>query len=307
MPTFIFPEEARVRLLKGGAAVSLGLRQAAFFRKVLRKGEWAVIHVGGNTYQLIKENKNGWNPEMFRERYSDVLDRYDYIVGDWGYNQLRLKGFFKDHNAKGNKDASISNLQDYLNEYCNFGCAYFVVERQNAKNQRHPDKGGPAFGDSDELPAGENERAAGDGNRTSAQYNRGNGRGGESGSGENVKLHGEQSRGQGDGVRPPSGESGRQPGVRGRGAGYGGRGPGENGKSQGKHVRHSGDQSRGSGKNVRGNGPNGASRGAGESGREPEDGGRSQGPAESAPDRAPGAGEPARSGAGKGGETDASL
>ncbi len=29
-----------------------------------------------------------------------MLDKYDYIVGDYGYDQLRLKGFYKDSNKK---------------------------------------------------------------------------------------------------------------------------------------------------------------------------------------------------------------
>lgn len=88
-----------------------------------------MYHIGGNTYALIRDHKNGWNYEVFRERYSEVLDRYDFIVGDWGYNQLRLKGFFKEANNKGAKEASIGLLHDYLNEYCNFGCAYFIIEK----------------------------------------------------------------------------------------------------------------------------------------------------------------------------------
>ncbi|WP_409342284.1 YutD-like domain-containing protein [Paenibacillus sp. MBLB4367] len=95
-----------------------------------------MFHVGGNTYELLAENKDGWNLEAFRERYSDVLERYDYVVGDWGYNQLRLRGFFKEANAKGSKDFSFSTVQDYLNEYCNFGCAYFIIEKMNVKNAR---------------------------------------------------------------------------------------------------------------------------------------------------------------------------
>ncbi|MBB6679759.1 YutD family protein, partial [Cohnella lubricantis] len=55
---------------------------------------------GGNTYTLVHEHKNGWNPEAFRERFSEVLERYDYVVGDWGYNQLRLRGFYKDQQPK---------------------------------------------------------------------------------------------------------------------------------------------------------------------------------------------------------------
>lgn len=92
-----------------------------------------MYHIGGNAYVIVKDHKNGWNYEVFRERYSEVLERYDYIVGDWGYNQLRLKGFFKENNNKGAKDSSIALLHDYLNEYCNFGCAYFIIEKLGSR------------------------------------------------------------------------------------------------------------------------------------------------------------------------------
>ncbi len=75
------------------------------------------------------DHKDGWNPEAFRGRYSEVLDRYDYIIGDWGYSQLRLKGFFRDNHPKVNRDTAISGMVDYINEYCNFGCAYFVLHK----------------------------------------------------------------------------------------------------------------------------------------------------------------------------------
>ncbi len=88
-----------------------------------------MVRVMDKTYELVEEHKNAWNIEAFKARYSEVLDRYDYIVGDWGYSQLRLKGFFKDNHSKANKDSSISSLHDYLNEYCNFGCAYFILEK----------------------------------------------------------------------------------------------------------------------------------------------------------------------------------
>ncbi|HIW33725.1 MAG TPA: YutD family protein [Candidatus Paenibacillus intestinavium] len=90
----------------------------------------ALIHITGKSYELIIVNRNGWNVEAFRNRYSEVLERYDYIVGDWGYNQLRLKGFFKDGHPKATKDSTFSYATDYINEYCNFGCAYFVLEKK---------------------------------------------------------------------------------------------------------------------------------------------------------------------------------
>ncbi|WP_195575722.1 YutD family protein [Paenibacillus sp. 1001270B_150601_E10] len=100
-----------------------------------------MIFIGGKTYELVQEHRTAWNPEVFRDRYSEVLDRYDYIVGDWGYNQLRLKGFFKDNHPKSTKDSSVSSIMDYINEYCNFGCAYFILEKVPNKGGRLPQDG----------------------------------------------------------------------------------------------------------------------------------------------------------------------
>ncbi|MFD1778771.1 MULTISPECIES: YutD family protein [Fredinandcohnia] len=88
-----------------------------------------MISIGNTTYELIDELKDGFNEEAFRARYSDILAKYDYIVGDWGYEQLRLKGFFDDKNQKASFDTKISTLSEYLYEYCNFGCAYFVLKK----------------------------------------------------------------------------------------------------------------------------------------------------------------------------------
>lgn len=99
----------------------------------------ALIHIGGKSYELMHENRNGWNPEAFRNRYSEVLERYDYIIGDWGYNQLRLKGFFRDGHQKANKESTFSSVSDYINEYCNFGCAYFILEKKQGVN-REPEE-----------------------------------------------------------------------------------------------------------------------------------------------------------------------
>ena len=88
-----------------------------------------MIVIGNRSYEVLVDHRNGWNPEAFRERYSEVLERYDYIVGDWGYNQLRLKGFYRDNHPKAPKDSLFSTLSDYINEYCNFGCAYFVLQK----------------------------------------------------------------------------------------------------------------------------------------------------------------------------------
>ena len=87
------------------------------------------VVVNQNVYELVEERHNGWNEEAFLKRYSDILAKYDYIVGDWGYEQLRLRGFYEDTNLKVPFDARIGSLDEYILEYCNFGCAYFVLKK----------------------------------------------------------------------------------------------------------------------------------------------------------------------------------
>ncbi|WP_059049437.1 YutD family protein [Paenibacillus senegalimassiliensis] len=101
-----------------------------------------MIQIGGKTYELIQNYKEAWDPEAFKQRYSEVLDRYDYIIGDWGYEKLRLKGFLRDNHPKANRDTAYSGITDYINEYCNFGCAYFVLQKvkDNHKERDNKDK-----------------------------------------------------------------------------------------------------------------------------------------------------------------------
>ncbi|MEI4830127.1 YutD family protein [Bacillus sp. FJAT-53711] len=87
------------------------------------------VYVNNIHYEVIAENRNGFNEEAFKARYAEILNKYDYIVGDWGYDQLRLRGFFADSNQRATYDTKISTLSEYLYEYCNFGCAYFVLRK----------------------------------------------------------------------------------------------------------------------------------------------------------------------------------
>ena len=92
-----------------------------------------MIELHGQNYKLIENVRDGFQEDALNERYSEILQKYDFIVGDWGFDQLRLKGFFHDKNVKASFDSKISMLDDYIYEYCNFGCAYFVLEKVKSK------------------------------------------------------------------------------------------------------------------------------------------------------------------------------
>ncbi|MFT8319128.1 MAG: YutD family protein [Sporolactobacillus sp.] len=95
-----------------------------------------LVSIDHQHYEIIENVRDGWNEEAFIKRYSDILNKFDYIVGDWGYEQLRLRGFYDDKNQKSSFDTKISTLIDYLMEYCSFGCAYFVLKKMPVKQHK---------------------------------------------------------------------------------------------------------------------------------------------------------------------------
>ncbi|MCL9639290.1 YutD family protein [Lactococcus lactis] len=100
---------------------------------VMAVGE--VVQVGQRTFHIVHNYREAFDAEKLEQRFSDVLDKYDYIVGDWGFEQLRLKGFFSTSRRKMLADNKIDHLEDYVNEYCNYGCAYFVLRRIRTKDE----------------------------------------------------------------------------------------------------------------------------------------------------------------------------
>lgn len=96
-----------------------------------------IVKVGGKTFHLVYNYREGFDAEKLEQRFSDIFDKYDYIVGDWGFEQLRLKGFFSVSRKKMQSENKIDRLEDYINEYCNYGCAYFVLRRVRSQDESY--------------------------------------------------------------------------------------------------------------------------------------------------------------------------
>lgn len=88
------------------------------------------INIEEKEYEIIKNYKEGFNKEEFINKCTDYFYDYDYIVGDWAYGKLRLKGFYDKNNKKCKEINNYNNLEKYLKENCAFDCAYFVAKRK---------------------------------------------------------------------------------------------------------------------------------------------------------------------------------
>jgi len=77
-------------------------------------------------FELVKEHRDCFDEEGFKQKYTEALDKYDVIVGDYSSNILRLKGFTSKHP---DSIHYINTIPDYINESCNYNCQYFIIKR----------------------------------------------------------------------------------------------------------------------------------------------------------------------------------
>lgn len=101
------------------------------------RGDETHLTINGHPYELVANVRDGFDFLEFSRRFSTILSKFDYIVGDWGFEQLRLKGFYAEDRA-GAKQNQIDAVQDYLYESCNFGCAYFILHNLDVKAAPKP-------------------------------------------------------------------------------------------------------------------------------------------------------------------------
>lgn len=87
------------------------------------------IIINNKKYILIKDIREGFNNEEVLNKVTDYFYPYDYIVGDWAYGKLRLKGFYNYKNKNCKEYSNIKNVDKYIKNYCAFNCKYFILKK----------------------------------------------------------------------------------------------------------------------------------------------------------------------------------
>lgn len=91
------------------------------------------IEIRGKKYKVVKDYGETVKTIDLEELVTDYYDNFDYIVGDWAYGKLRLKGFYN-HNSKFVKNFNnFDNVDDYINNNCAYGCKHFILEKIDNK------------------------------------------------------------------------------------------------------------------------------------------------------------------------------
>lgn len=80
-------------------------------------------------FNLIENYKDAFILEDVENKLTDYFDIYDYIVGDYAYNKLRLKGFCKEENNNCNDINNFKTKDKYIKDFCAYDARYFILER----------------------------------------------------------------------------------------------------------------------------------------------------------------------------------
>lgn len=82
-------------------------------------------------YNIIRNDNNCYDQEVVQERIkeTDYFDKYDYIMGDYSYDKVRLKGYYNSKNKNATKINDYKTMDDYIENYCQQGSNIFVLEK----------------------------------------------------------------------------------------------------------------------------------------------------------------------------------
>ena len=89
------------------------------------------ITINDKKYEVVEEVGEAIDKELLAEKITDYFDDFDYIVGDWAYGKVRLKGFYDTKNKKCSKINDIANLKNYIENDCAYGCKWFQIKKIN--------------------------------------------------------------------------------------------------------------------------------------------------------------------------------
>lgn len=87
------------------------------------------IEINGMNYELVRNVDGCFNKLEIAEKLTDYFYDFDYVFGDYAYEKVRLKGYYDSSNKKAKKINDIKYLDDYIKNFCSYGCKTFLLKK----------------------------------------------------------------------------------------------------------------------------------------------------------------------------------
>ena len=89
------------------------------------------IEINGKKYEIVRNDNNCLNKDELAEKVTDYFDDFDFILGDYAYEKVRLKGFYDSKNKNAKSINDIKSVDDYIKNYCCVGAKVFLLKKIN--------------------------------------------------------------------------------------------------------------------------------------------------------------------------------
>ena len=87
------------------------------------------IILNEENYEIKEDKKDCFNLEEVSNLCTEYFKEYDYILGDYSYNRLRLKGFYENNNKNASDINKYSYMEEYIKQHCAYECRYFIIKK----------------------------------------------------------------------------------------------------------------------------------------------------------------------------------
>ena len=93
------------------------------------------IVIDNKRYEVIKNYKDALDISDLEEKITEYFDNFDYILGDYAYGKVRLKGFNEKNNKNFKPLNDYNKVDEYINKNCAFDCKYFIIKKKSLDKQ----------------------------------------------------------------------------------------------------------------------------------------------------------------------------
>lgn len=80
-------------------------------------------------YTVLRNVRDALDVKELEEKLTEYFIDFDYVLGDYAYGKLRLKGFNNKDNKNFKPYNDIDTLDDYIKNNCAYGCRHFVISK----------------------------------------------------------------------------------------------------------------------------------------------------------------------------------
>ena len=88
-----------------------------------------IVKIDNKEYEVVKNYKDALDITDLEGKITEYYDHFDYILGDYAYGKVRLKGFNDKSNKEFKEINDYSKIDEYIEKYCAFGCKYFILKK----------------------------------------------------------------------------------------------------------------------------------------------------------------------------------